>query len=92
MGTYKSDIYKNANPILKMGINLMLSNCIMSLLNLLLNLYINEYGGSIDVGLYQAASICTYSAINIIVAILASDFFPLRLSSNIENYRKLKKL
>lgn len=74
----------HAKSILTLGIALMASNGIMAIFTLCLNTFINLHGSSRDVGFYQAACTCTYSAINILVAILASDFFP-RLSSQIDN-------
>lgn len=74
----------HAKSILALGITLMAGNGIMALFSLSLNTFINLNGSSVDVGYYQAASTCTYSAINILVAILASDFFP-RLSGSINN-------
>lgn len=74
----------HAKSILILGVALMAGNGIMALFSLCLNTFINLHGSSTDVGYFQAASTCTYSAINILVAILASDFFP-RLSSQIEN-------
>ncbi len=47
----------------------------MSLFNLGLNMFINRISSSSDVGLFQAANISTYSAINILVAVLASDYY-----------------
>lgn len=83
-----SDFSKtHTKSILKLGVALMAGNGIMALFSLCLNTFINLHGSSIDVGYFQAASTCTYSAINILVAILASDFFP-RLSAQIENKNK----
>lgn len=79
------------SPIVRLGVTLMLGNCIMSLFTLGLNMFINHLGGSSAVGFYQAASVCTYSAINIIVAILASDYYP-RLASFIEDYEKVEEI
>lgn len=77
----------NSKSILGLGMTLMASNGIMSIFALGLNTFIYRLGGNIDVGYYQAASVCTYSAINILIAILASDYFP-RLSGNINDAKK----
>lgn len=71
-----------AKTILSLGIALMAGNSIMALFNLGLNTFINRYGSGSEVGYFQAANTCTYSAITILTAILASDFFP-RLASKI---------
>lgn len=75
----KKEFLSIASPILSLGIVLMLSAGIMSIFSLITTTFINRFGSSEDVGLYSAASTCTYSAINIIIAILTSDFYP-RLS------------
>ncbi len=82
-----AEFKKSSSSILGLGIALMLSNSIMSLFNLGLNMFINRIGSSSDVGLFQAANISTYSAINILVAVLASDYYP-RLSATIEEKEK----
>ena len=79
-----SEVWRHhAKSILTLGIALMAGNSIMALLNLGLNAFINQYGSSAAVGYFQAANTCTYSAITILTAILASDFFP-RLASKID--------
>ena len=81
----------SSSSILSLGITLMLSNSIMSLFNLGLNMFINRIGSSADVGLFNAANISTYSAINILVAVLASDYYP-RLSATINDRNKTSVL
>lgn len=78
---------RHAKNILVLGVALMAGNGIMAIFSLFLNTFINLKGSSVEVGYFQAASTCTYSAINILVAILASDFFP-RLSAQIEHKEK----
>lgn len=70
--------------ILKLGGVLMISSCIMTILSLLLNIVISRLGSNSDVGYYQAAYNCTYSFLTILIAILASDFYP-RISADISN-------
>ena len=82
---------ETSKKILTLGGALMLSNCFMSILMLLLNVFINRVGNSADVGLYQAASACTYSAISILIAILTSDYYP-RISSVIGDKNKSSQL
>ena len=70
--------------VLKLGITLMVSNSFMSILVMILNIVIRRCGTNEDVGYYQAAYSCTYSFITILIAILASDYYP-RLSEKIED-------
>lgn len=78
-------------PIIKLGVILMLSNGLMALFTLLLNSYINQRGGSSDVGFYNAISTATYGNIIIFTSILASDYYP-KLTQNIENVDEFNKL
>lgn len=83
--TYKYSELKNPiESILKLGITLMVSNSFMSILVMALNLVIRRCGTLEDVGFYQAAYSCTYSFISILIAVLASDYYP-RLSEKIDN-------
>lgn len=79
-----TELKQPINSILKLGLTLMISNSFMSFLVLVLNLVIRQFGSLEDVGYYQAAYSCTYSFISILIAILASDYYP-RLSENIDN-------
>ena len=76
------EVKSSMRSILQLGVTLMISNCIMSLLSMALNLVISKTGSYDDVGYYQAAYNCTYSFITILIAILASDYYP-RLSEKI---------
>lgn len=75
----KLDFITRTKSILNLGLSLMVGNCIMSALSMALVLFINRVGNSSEVGYYQAATNCTYMAINIIISVLASDYYP-RLS------------
>ena len=73
--------------IIGLGVTLMVGNGIMAVFNLGLNTFINRFGSEVEVGYYQAASMCSYSAINILISILASDYYP-RMASVIEDSKK----
>lgn len=87
----KAEFKRVSAKILSLGITLMISSCIMTLLSMALNVFINRFGTSSDVGLYQAAYACTYSVVTVLVAILASDYYP-RLSSMIDDKNKTEEL
>ena len=85
------ELIDTSKPIFSLGFALMASNGVMSIFALLTSTFIYRIGSSEDLGLFSAASTCTYSAINILVAILAADYFP-RLSSVISNLDEAKEL
>lgn len=85
------DALKSSGPIIGLGVALMLSNTLMAAFSLILASFIKKNGSSSDVGLYQAANACTYLVINILVSILASDFYP-RISSVAGNSKKISSL
>ena len=87
----KSTFLCQSKDILAFGITLMAGNALMAVFNYLFNAFLNRYGTTIDVGLYHASSVCTYSAINILVAILASDYYP-RISNAIADKNKVSKI
>lgn len=72
----KDEFRACSKPILNLGLTLMASMMVATLLSFMLNLFISRYGSVEEVGLYQsAASIITQSML-IVNVILASDFFP----------------
>ena len=75
--------WKDHGPVLKrllfLGIVLMASDMIGSLVNYLLNLFLRVHGSVDEVGLYQAANSVTNQYSGLVFAALAMDYFP-RLS------------
>lgn len=78
-------------PILKLGSVLMLSTVTITIFTYITNIYIGRYGKIEDVGFFQGVSSITMQSIAIVIAILASDFFP-RLSAIHLDSKKVKIL
>lgn len=75
-----SETIKEGKPMLKLGSVLMLSTVMITVFTYITNIFIGRYGKIEDVGLFQGVSSITMQSIAIVVAVLASDFFP-RLSA-----------
>lgn len=84
--------WKEYWPVLKvllsLGIVLMSGELITNLVTYLINLYIRNFGGTDDVGLYQAASSVTYQFAGMIFSAMAMDYFP-RLSKVADDNGKM---
>lgn len=67
---------KNGLPIIKLGLSLMVSGCILTLNSLILNVFINNYGNLNDVGYFQSAFNIINQCLAIVIAVLAADYYP----------------
>lgn len=76
-------------PMVKLGSVLMFSTVMMTMFTYLTNIYIGRYGQVQDVGLFQGVSSITLQSIAVVIAVLASDFFP-RLAAVHEDHDKVK--
>jgi len=76
-------------PILKLGAILMFGMVILTGFTYLTNIFIGRYGKIADVGFFQGISSITTQSIAIVIAVLASDFFP-RLSAVFLDKQKVK--
>lgn len=71
---------KEAEPMIKLGSVLMMGTVLMTGFTYLTNIFIGRFGVIDDVGFFQGVSSITNQSIAVIIAVLASDFFP-RLSA-----------
>ena len=86
-----SQIIEHGSPIVKLGIVLMISTVMITLFTYFTNIYISRFGKIEDVGLFQGVSSITNQSIAIVIAVLASDFFP-RLSAIYQDRIKVKTM
>lgn len=86
-----NQIIEHGSPIVKLGIVLMISTVMITLFTYFTNIYISRFGKIEDVGLFQGVSSITNQSIAIVIAVLASDFFP-RLSAIYQNRSKVKAM
>lgn len=77
--------------IVKLGIVLMFSNVLMTLFSFFINAFIVNYGDVSDIGFFQAAFTITYGNLIIVIAIMASDYYP-RLSAVQDDNKKISKI
>lgn len=75
-----NEIVKFGAPIFKLGLVLMFGMVMITIFTYMTNIYIGRYGKIEDVGLFQGVSSITTQSISVVMAVLASDFFP-RLSA-----------
>lgn len=86
-----SEIVNEGKAIIKLGVILMFSNLLMTFLGLLTNSYIADIGGVKDVGFFQASFSITFGNLTVILAVLASDFYP-KLSAIYKDDLKISQL
>ncbi len=86
-----NQIIEHGSPIVKLGIVLMISTVMITLFTYFTNIYISRFGKIEDVGLFQGVSSITNQSIAIVIAVLASDFFP-RLSAIYQDRIKVKTM
>ena len=85
------DTIENAKPIIKLGFVLMMGMVVLTCFTYLTNIFISRYGKIEDLGLFQGVSSIATQSIAIVIAVLASDFFP-RLSAVFNNLEKVKSI
>ncbi|WGQ07517.1 oligosaccharide flippase family protein [Pedobacter gandavensis] len=78
-----------SKPIVKLGSILMLGMVVLTGFTYLTNVFIGRFGKIEDVGLFQGVSSITSQSIAIVIAVLASDFFP-RLAAVFQDKQKVK--
>jgi O-antigen/teichoic acid export membrane protein len=86
-----SSLYHEGKDSVKLGMIMMISSLIGTLVTFLVNIYIRKSGGINDVGLYQAGITLTTQYIGLIFTSMSMDYFP-RLSSVSENNDQVKNL
>lgn len=75
-----SQVITEGAPIVKLGAVLMFGMVMIAVFTFITNIFISRYGKIEDVGLFQGVSSITTQSIAVVMAVLASDFFP-RLSA-----------
>lgn len=78
------EAFPTAKKLLALGIILIASDAIGTLMIYLLNLFIRYFGSTYEVGLYQAANSVTNQYAGLVFAAMAMDYFP-RLSKVSDN-------
>lgn len=82
------EIVKEGKPMIKLGTVLMLGTLSITIFTYLTNVLIGRIGAIEDVGYFQGASSVVTQSIVVIIAVLASDFYP-RLSAVCDNREKV---
>ncbi len=70
------DTVKEGSGMIKLGIAMMVATSIGSLVNYLINIFIQSKGSIADFGLYQAGMSITSQAIGLVFASMAIDYYP----------------
>lgn len=70
------DVRKDAAPMVKMGIALMIVTFLQYFVSLIINAYIRSKGGLEDVGLYNAGNIIINGYFGVIITALMTDYYP----------------
>jgi O-antigen/teichoic acid export membrane protein len=82
-------IINEGTPMVKLGVVLMVGMVMITIFTYITNIYIGRYGRIEDVGLFQGVSSITTQSISVVMAVLASDFFP-RLSAIYQDKDKVE--
>ncbi len=80
-----SDAYYSGLGMAKLGVIMMLSGFMVTLVSYIVNLYISNKGGLTDVGLYSAGWNVTNQYTSLIFTAMATDYFPRLASINSDN-------
>jgi O-antigen/teichoic acid export membrane protein len=91
VGVSWRESYTQGLEMVKLGIAMMLSVSIGSLVHYLVNTYISNSGSIGDLGLYQAGMAITSQSIGLVFTAMAIDYYP-RLSAISENNEKVKQM
>lgn len=83
--------FKEAMKIIKQGGVIMITNIQLTIVLYLIQIYINKNGGTINLGLYIAATTFMNSYISLIFSAMLTDYLP-RLSATNFDVREMKKL
>lgn len=84
------EIYKDASPMVKMGVALMFVSFIGLLFDLIIASYIRLHGGMEVVGYYRAGTTIISSYFGIVLTAMATDYYP-RISAVHQDNAKLQK-
>lgn len=83
--------YLSGRGMVKLGILMLISSSIGSLVNYLINSYIINKGSAVDLGFYQAGTSVVSQSIGLIFTAMAVDYFP-RLAAICDNIHKVNEM
>lgn len=86
------DLYKEASPMVKMGIALAFTNFLASLASLIVANYISTKGGLADVAFYNAGVTIMYGYFGVIINALSTDYYPRIAAINKDNNKLTDEL
>lgn len=84
------EIYREANPMVKMGVALMFVSFAGALFNLIILSYIRSQGGLEEVGFYSAGVIIIANYFGVVLTAMTTDYYP-RISAVHEDNTKLQE-
>jgi len=84
------EIYREANPMVKMGVALMFVSFAGALFNLIIVAYIRSQGGLEEVGFYSAGVIIIANYFGVVLTAMTTDYYP-RISAVHEDNTKLQE-
>ncbi len=81
------EVWKEGFPMIKMGSSMMTANFLSFFFNMLVLAFIQNMGGLIDVGLYNAGSVLVVSYFSMVTTALNTDYYPRIAAVNKDNVR-----
>jgi len=81
----RKEIVKEAKPMVKMGIALMIVTFLQTIVAFIINAFIRSKGGLDDVGYFSAANTITSGYFGVIVSALMTDYYPRIAAVNHDN-------
>lgn len=71
-----SETFELGRTVMVLGGTMMLSGLLVNLTTYVINAFVNNYGNTADVGLYQGANIITLQCIALVFSAFATDYYP----------------
>jgi O-antigen/teichoic acid export membrane protein len=71
-----SEVFQEANPMIRMGISLMFVTFLSSVTALIISAYIRHKGGFAEVGFYVAGTVILSRYFGVIITALSTDYYP----------------
>ena len=84
-----SQVFKEATPMIKMGVALMMVTFLGTLFNLIIASYISRSGSISDVGIYNAGATIITGYFAVIITAMTTDYYP-RISAVYKNNNSLQ--
>jgi O-antigen/teichoic acid export membrane protein len=85
------ECFKGANPIIKMGISLMIVSFVSIIFNLIVATFIRNIGSLSDVGVYNAGATILTTYFGVLITAMSTDFYP-RVSAVYDDNKELTVL